>query len=159
MKKPAIDWNAAFLKGHERAGVLYRDVDLEFVAKRCQGRLSYLASPYSKLCQHSGAWDEGLSLSLGFAAARWVAELSLRGVTAMSPISQASMMVSAGQRGRIDPLGVSFWEGWCRPLLHACEAMIVPPIEGWDDSVGVWFEVQAALDASCPVYLLREGAA
>lgn len=158
MNKKPIDWQAAFLQGHERAGVLRRDVDLEFVAKRCQGRLSYLASPYSKPCLHNGAWDEDLSLSLGFAAAKWVAELSLRGVTAMSPISQSAMMVSAVQRGRIDPLSVNFWEGWCRPLLHACEAVIVPPIAGWDESMGVWFEVQAALDANCPVYLLREGA-
>lgn len=159
MNRKAVDWHAPFLLGHERAGVLHRDVDLEFAAKRCQGRLTYLASPYSKLCQHNGAWDKDLSFLLGFAAAKWVAELSLRGVTAISPISQLAMMVRAVQRGRIDPLSVSFWEGWCRPLLHACEAVIVPPILGWDESVGVWFEVQAALDANCPVYLLREGAA
>ena len=158
MIKPAIDWAAAFLKGHARAGVLHRDVSLDFVAKRCQGRLVYLASPYSKRCLIRGAWDEDLSLSLGFAAAKWVAELSLRGVTAISPVSQSSMMVSALQRGLLDPLDPAFWESWCRPLLHACEAVVVPPITGWDDSVGVWFEVQAALDANCPVYLLREGA-
>jgi len=94
MNKKAIDWDAAFLKGHARAGVLHRDVDLEFAAKRCQGRLVYLASPYSKLCLKGGKWDEDLSLALGFKSAKWVAELSLRGVTAISPISQSSMMVA-----------------------------------------------------------------
>jgi len=157
MNNVEIDWEASFLYGRARAGVLHRDIDLGYVAKRCLGRLVYLASPYSKMCLENGEWDNVLSLSLGFEAAKWVAELSLRGVTAISPISQASMMVSAKGCGQIDPLGVSFWEGWCRPLLHACEAVIVPPIEGWDESVGVWLEVQAALDADCPVFLLREG--
>ena len=87
-------------------------------------------------------------------AARWVALFAADSITAISPISCAVAAVNADTLDALDPLDGMFWEGWCRPLLQACRAVVIPPIEGAQQSAGVWHEAVTALQNNCPVYVL-----
>lgn len=152
------DWGCSALDAYADACLLRRDAGLADVISHARGRLAYLATPYSKnaLCD-CGAWRPGASLEAAVRAARWAKVLAAEGVTAVSPIVQAVEMVHADLSNMLDPLDAVFWEGWCRPLLAASGVVIVPPIQGWKDSEGIWGEVCAALRSNSGVFLIREG--
>ena len=108
--------------------------------------------------ESGGDWREERSVELGLRAAQASAALAAEGVTAVSPIAQASLMVSApcdAAGARLDPLDAAFWERWCRPLLQRCDSVIVPKMQGWDRSRGIWAEVMTALERSKPIFVWR----
>lgn len=152
-----IDWPA--LAGSAEAGVLlHLDVSIEQVASCCRGRLNYLATPYSlQVLDEFGVFSGHLSCLMQMRAARWSRAFAVLGVTAVSPIVQAVDLMMCDHEGAIDPLDDAFWTRWCAPMLAKSEAVIVPPIEGWQESRGVWFECVTALRRAVPVYLLAEG--
>jgi hypothetical protein len=125
----------------------------------------YLATPYSRDCTDVlGAWSREESDRMERRAAMAAAELLAVGVTALSPIVQAVRMVNATGIYRhhragvafeptIDPLDAAMWVRWCQPLLNVCGAMVVPDIPGWDQSAGVWGEVQFAVARQIPVFI------
>lgn len=121
----------------------------EVVAARApRGRPVYLASPYSRrVLDAGGQWDSHLSMICALEAAEEAAGLMQMGVTALSPIAQAHLMVRAVTFGpqAIDPLDPAAWFDWCRPMLAACGAVYVPDLPGWAASVGVCGEVADAL--------------
>ena len=151
------DWECAAVAENARADLVFRDVDVEAVAARMRGRLVYLATPYSKQClDGSGEWSYARSVECGLAAAAWCGTFAHYGVTAMSPISQAVDMVGASPDHQgLDPLDGKFWEAWCRPLLLACDAVVIPPLDGWRESEGIWHEARVAVSRAVPVFLLR----
>ena len=124
--------------------------DPSTVAKWAVGPV-YLATPYSKRVMRNGKWAHDLSLYASAQAAREMSRLARVGVTAISPIVQAAEMVHSevaeGVDGlpRLDPLAAAFWENWCRPMLDACSAIVVPDIEGWQASEGIRHEVFTVL--------------
>ena len=156
------DWGSPHIVRFGQSELLNLDASLADVVSHARGRLCYLATPYSKiaLCDR-GAWHQGASLEAAAHAARWAKALAVEGVTAVSPIVQAVEMIHGDLADMIDPLDAVFWEGWCRPLLMACDVVIVPPIPGWAESQGIWREVWAALYShrypSPRVFLIGEG--
>jgi Domain of unknown function (DUF1937) len=119
----------------------------------------YLATPYTKRAQKAGKWAHDLSLLASAQAARELGRLARVGVTGLSPIVQSAEMVHAeaferiGGQERLDPLDAAYWEGWCRPLLNVCCAVVVPAIDGWADSEGICAEVMHVLtEGNRPVF-------
>lgn len=128
------------------------------VATACRGDLVYLATPYSKLVlDEAGQFDEYLSITAADAASHWAARFAVNGITAVSPIVLADGLIGMDRHKLIDPLVAEFWTNWCRPLLDACAVVVVPPIAGWSESVGIWHEVRAQLARQRRVYLIAGG--
>jgi hypothetical protein len=165
---------SAVLPGWAPLVARHRNVLLHFgagpdlVASRApRGRPVYLASPYSKrvISDETGDWDPHLSMLCALEAAEFAAVLMRFGVTALSPIAQAHLMVRAVIDGpmRVDPLAQAEWGDWCRPILAACGAVLVLDLPGWAESVGVLGEVSGALAQNKQVFIaafaLPEGSA
>lgn len=146
-----FDWD-----GLARSSILIRRADVVGVAARHRADLVYLATPYSKIARKpDGRFCPVRSDACAAEAARWVAMFAASGVTAVSPVVAANAAVLHRHRGGVrDPLHSDFWESWCRPLLFASQVVVVPPIDGWRESVGIWREVTAALACNAPVYLI-----
>ena len=137
------------------------------VAKEFGGRQPvYLATPYSReAVDDLGAWCYDRSRAMQRAAAHAAAELYRVGVSAFSPIVQSAAMVHAtgsfvgddrsGVRfvASIDPLDSSAWSRWCQPFLNTCGAVVIPEIDGWDRSAGIFAEVRYALQRLLPIYI------
>lgn len=145
-----------------RLRALYRDLlvsrlPLGGAVARLRGSLVYLASPYSLHVRgEDGAFDSGASAAMSARAAFWARLLAAEGVTAVSPVVLSAEMVHADRGALLDPLDAAFWDGWCHPLLRACEAVVIPPIAGWDLSLGVWREACAAIARNRRVYIVEE---
>jgi hypothetical protein len=129
--------------------LLHFGAGADVVAQRApRGRPVYLASPYSRrVLDEAGRWDAHLSMICALEAAEEAAFLMQQGVTALSPIVQAHLMVRSmiDLPWGIDPLDQAAWGDWCRPMLSACGAVFVPDLPGWASSVGVCGEVSDAL--------------
>lgn len=147
------------------AGELVRlGADIDTVARHCRGRLVYLASPYShRAAGPDGAFCAEMGQGAADDACAWVAALAVAGVTAISPValSHFACMESLCRRplrlAALDPLDAAFWHGWCRPLMHRCDAMVVPEIGGWDASAGIWAEFGWAVTHQRPVFVMAAG--
>lgn len=150
------DW-AALQGAHDGPrGLLRADMVFSDVVAACKGGLAYLATPYSREVLRNGRWSALLSDVKAWEAARWAAWFAVNGVTALSPIAQAVAMINANAGSdSLDPLDAKFWNAWCRPMLRNCDAVIVPPIDGWDRSQGVWMETAWALGRNRRVFLVR----
>lgn len=123
----------------------------ESVARRAVGMV-YLATPYSRIAvDGDGRWNLTASMVAADRAARHAARLAAVGITAVSPIVQSAAMCHASHA--LDPLDAAFWTRWCAPLLARCGVVVVPDIEGWDQSDGIWREVQEAVAAMKPVHV------
>jgi hypothetical protein len=96
-----------------------------------RGRLVFVAVP------------EGDLLALGALVAH---DLAKAGCCALSP-----MVVRQGVLCGVDGLR------WSLPLLHACSAVVVPMVKGWDECPSVYEAASRALDAVVPVYLVQGG--
>lgn len=153
------NWQAPNLEAFENIGLFVKDAKLDEVVNLCKNRLCYLATPYTKIAQHDdGEFDPTESLDCATRAARWARLFALEGVTAVSPIIQSVEMVhSEFLEQSLDPLDVQFWEQWCFPLLRQSEAIIVPPVGGWDTSDGIWGEVRYALMSGRKVVTIYAG--
>jgi len=150
-------WGHHKLDEYAGGGLLYRGASLDQVADRCPAGMAYLATPYSKVVTEgvTGAWSPWRSEAAAHAASTWVSALADIQITAVSPIVLAVGAVHCGG-DQLDPLDHEFWMAWCAPILSASRAVIIPPINGWDDSLGVWQEAIAALTSNRSVYLISE---
>ncbi len=158
----------ASLARHDR-GQRFEMVGFDAAVRALVGdrSLVYLASPYTKVAvDGEGRWDMGRSVEALTKAAMWSARFAQASVTAISPIVLSAEMCALRVPSlraedlppiRLDPLDAKFWTDWCFPLLVACDAVVVPPIEGRDRSEGIWGEVVTALGSSKPVYWIGEG--
>lgn len=151
-----IDWDSPILAAF-RQGWLLRDFAVGYDLSVHVGRLVYLATPYSKrVMGWDGKWDRCRSERCVAQASSFVAAFAEAGVTAISPIVLAADAVHYTHGTGLDPLDGAFWERWCRPILQVCDAVVVPPIFGWRDSVGIWIEVNQALACAKPVFLAND---
>ena len=122
----------------------------------------YLATPYTKIAQNAGRWSYERSLYASAQAARELGRLARVQVSAISPIVQSAEIVhveralsASGQR--LDPLDARFWEDWCRPLLNVSCGVVVPDIDGWAQSGGVYREVMWTLrETQRPIFFYAE---
>ena len=152
------DWPGD-LPPYAAKSLLYHNARLADVIAHCRGRLVYLATPYSKIAVgDDGQWDAILTMDVTTRAANWAGHLASEGITAVSPIVQSVEMVYASHvlaSDPLDPLDADFWTAWCAPLLEASAAVVVPPIRGWCESLGIRHEVIQALTSGRPVFVLH----
>ena len=155
----AIDWGAAGLEAYAEVGLFIKDAKLDEISNHCKHRLCYLATPYTNLVTgDEGQFDNMASLNCAARAGRWAHLFAVMGLTAISPVIQASEMLMADYTSEaLDPLDTKFWETWCFPLLRQSEVVVVPPILGWDLSHGIWFEVRHALASGKKVVTIFHG--
>ncbi|WP_052265140.1 DUF1937 family protein [Ruegeria sp. ANG-R] len=152
-----IDW-AALIRAYPDDVLLHVDSPVSEVVRSARSRMAYLATPYSKeVLNDDGRWDRALSLDVEMRTARWARLFARDGLTVVSPILQACAIVHADTEGDIDPMDDHFWSAWCMPLMSVSASFIIPPMEGWDRSWGVWREACWALWHNIPVYLIRPG--
>lgn len=160
MMLPSVpDWEyLAEYYEHGGHGLLRRNIPFIEAVGVCRGRLAYLATPYSRhAVKADGQWCPVRSDAMAHEAAKWAAHCAVNGLTVVSPIVQAVASINADASRSIDPLDEKFWTTWCAPMLRACHAVIVPPIDGWEISAGIWHEVCQALYSNRPVYVIRKG--
>lgn len=148
--KDSKDWGVIFAPAvrDQWDGRIWHGAGPATVARYAPGgRPVYLATPYTLRAQVNGKWSYEASLHASAQAARELGRLARVGVTGISPIVQSAEMVHAEAFGRmrdataLDPLDGEFWHHWCRPILNACAALVVPDIDGWPESAGVLQEV------------------
>ena len=106
--------------------------------------LYYLAAPYS----HPSAAIELLRFEgINVAAARLIS----RNILIYSPISHSHPIKVASTA-----LSGS-WEQWAvlnRLMIDKCDCLLILPLPGWEQSVGVKYEIAYAKSTSKPVYML-----
>jgi len=153
----APDW--AWLDSAFPAGTgLRMGCTMAEVIRHCRGRLAYMATPYSKLVVNDdGRWDMGLSMDVEARTAVLARGLAMCNITAISPILMACEICHSDYDGCLDPLDNAFWTAWCQPLLSRSDVVVIPPMDGWDASNGVWREVCWALGGGVPVFQIEEG--
>lgn len=137
--------------------LLHVEMPVDRVAALAGERQAYLATPYSlEVMNDDMQWDVGLSADIEFQTSQWVSEFAAQGVLTVSPILLACAACFADFNRRLDPLDDAFWSRCCQPLLVASGHVIVPPMQGWQRSRGVWREVCWALQSNVPVWLVRD---
>ena len=99
----------------------------------------YLGSPYSK-------YEAGHD-----AAARVVADAAARlmqfGMVVYSPIAHGHAITMAGDL----PLTWDFWKRQCQPLVDSAAGLIVLTMAGWQESVGLQYEIEEFVRAGKPI--------
>lgn len=88
----------------------------------------YLGSPYSK----QTILDEA-----AYIAERAAARLMAKGMVVYSPIAHGHAIAGHGL-----PTGWDFWKAQCQPFIDAADSMIVLMMDGWEDSVGLTYEIE-----------------
>ncbi|WP_417258154.1 DUF1937 family protein [Celeribacter sp.] len=153
-----IDWDLLAESYGGPGGLLNVDVSADDVARELSGRLVYLATPYTKQVRDAETGKFVLWMGEGMAqeAARWSAILAASGITAISPIVAAQAIIETDASGGIDPFDHKFWTDWCWPLLTRSQAVVVPPIVGWERSSGVFCEAAHALRAVKRVMVIKD---
>jgi hypothetical protein len=99
----------------------------------------YLASPYS----HP---DAAIRQRRFEAVCRVAARLLRQGRTVYSPIVYGHALCAYGVPG-----DWRFWQRHDRPLLEACDEVVVLMLDGWENSVGVHAEIAFAREMGKPV--------
>lgn len=98
----------------------------------------YLGSPYSK-------YEAGHD-----AAARVVADAAAklvhRGLVIYSPIAHGHAIAAHGL-----PLDWGFWKKQCQPLIDGAAGLIVLTMAGWQESVGLQYEIEEFVRAGKPI--------
>jgi hypothetical protein len=98
----------------------------------------YLGSPYSK-------YEAGHD-----AAARVVADaaasLMRRGLVIYSPIAHGHAVAAHGL-----PLDWAFWKAQCQPLIDGATALVVLTMDGWQESVGLQYEIGEFVRTGRPI--------
>ena len=98
----------------------------------------YLGSPYSK-------YEAGHD-----AAARVVADaaavLMRKGLVVYSPIAHGHAIAAYGL-----PLSWGFWKRQCQPLIDGATALVVLTMDGWQESVGLQYEIEEFVRTGRPI--------
>lgn len=130
----------------------------------------YLATPYSRVVlDEAGQWDYHLSSRAQFCAGSYLIGLMCEGVMAISPVVQTSFVLhgryafGGGPQGKdwhhgLDPLDEELWAIAHQKFLNVCGAVVVPDMEGWDRSRGIWAVMQFAVRHNLPVFVYGGGA-
>lgn len=151
------DWPTLISGPARTSGLLTLGATPQDIAARATGYV-YLATPYSlEVVGEDGKWSRHRSYLLADLAVMSARRLAGHGVTAVSPIVLTDRMCSMTKA--LDPLDDDYWTRWCAPILRGASAVVVPEIEGWQRSRGIWHEVTWALERAVPVWVGAEGAA
>lgn len=103
----------------------------------------YVASPYSK-------YPYGREAACSFICAI-SARLIENKLPIFSPIAHSHAIAEEGQ---LDPYSHDIWLPVCQPMIDAASVMLVVHMEGWHDSIGMRFEIDAFERANKPIWHL-----
>ncbi len=103
--------------------------------------LYYLATPYSK-------YPHGIERAFQDAA-KTVAALLRKSIISYSPIAHTHPVAIFGG---IDPLDHRIWLDFDAKMMTACDAMIVAQMDGWRESIGIAYEIEAFVRMDKPIY-------
>ena len=125
----------------------------------------YLATPYTKLVRTElGIYNHVAATRLIWNVADEVRRLNECNIAAFSPILQAQAIIDSIIQAddhalflAHHPLDATTWMQWCQPFLNVAKAVVVPEIEGWDQSDGVLAEVDFAIRHQMPVFVYAKG--
>lgn len=98
----------------------------------------YLGSPYSK---YEAGHDAAARVVADSAAA-----LMRRGLVIYSPIAHGHAIAAHGL-----PLEWGFWKKQCQPLIDGAAGLIVLTMAGWQESVGLQYEIEEFVRAGKPI--------
>lgn len=98
----------------------------------------YLGSPYSKY----EAGHDAAACVVADAAAT----LMRRGLVIYSPIAHGHAIAVHGL-----PFDWAFWKAQCQPLVDAAAGLIVLTMEGWQESVGLQYEIEEFVRTEKPI--------
>lgn len=98
----------------------------------------YLGSPYSK---YEAGHDAAARVVADSAAA-----LMRRGLVIYSPIAHGHAVAAHGL-----PLTWDFWRRQCQPLIDSAAGLIVLTMAGWQESVGLQYEVEEFVRMGKPI--------
>ena len=126
----------------------FQELPAAEVKRHAAGRLALLAVPYFGLTRgREAAADQ---------ARNWQAQL-LPEISCLSPALDVQLMLDCGE-----PIGdladdAAAWGAFVRRYFRFCEAVIIPPIEGWDQARDVYQIAATALSVNIPFFLIKEG--
>jgi hypothetical protein len=103
----------------------------------------YLCSPYTRYA--AGIWAAYAE------AARIAGAFIKAGVPVFSPIAHSH---SIAMEADIDPLDGAFWKNADEPFIALCDECYVAMMDGWRDSSGVAYEIEAFTKAGKRVQYL-----
>ena len=106
----------------------------------------YLGSPYSK---YAAGLDEAHRV-----ACKEAALLVAAGIPVYSPIAHTHPVAIHGD---LDPLDHTIWLPADRPLMDAAFGLIVLMLDGWQDSVGLRYEVEVFTRAGKTIVYMAPG--
>ncbi|WP_422074136.1 DUF1937 family protein [Tranquillimonas rosea] len=135
---------------------VFSNMPLDHSVAAARGKLVYLATPFRRqVVDSKGRFSRRRAIQAAARAQRWVGALAVERVTAISPVA-LSVNLSAGPAAKIDPMDDDFWSRWFTPLLTRADLVMVPPLEGWAESEGVWREALVAVARGIPVHCIGE---
>lgn len=106
----------------------------------------YLGSPYSK-------YPDGIAVA--FLRACEAAGLLMKaGVAVFSPIAHSHSIASLCEMDHCDH---TIWLPADKPLMDAAKGMIVLKLAGWEDSVGLTYELMEFTSAGKPIVFMTPG--
>lgn len=109
-------------------------------------RLYYLATPYAKYAQGvEAAWKM---------ACEQAALLMLESVAVFCPIAHSHPIAMFG---KIESRDHVFWMAVDRPMMDACDALIIVKAPGWGKSEGMGHELATFTKANKPVIWMEPG--
>jgi hypothetical protein len=106
----------------------------------------YLGSPYTK-------YKAGIHAAF-LAVCSEAARLVSAGVIIYSPIAHTHPIAI---HGNIDPLDLNIWLPVERPLMDAACGLIVLKMDGWEESVGLKYEIDLFQQAGKPIIYMDVG--
>ena len=99
----------------------------------------YLASPYSDP-------DPMVRQHRFHQVCREAASMMRRGQMVYSPIAHSHCIVRFGL-----PFDWEYWQAHSRLMLSFCDGLVVLRLDGWENSVGVQSEIEAARTMGIPI--------
>lgn len=152
------NWEWLLSSEYVDRGILTANMGFDEIACEASGLLCYLATPYSReVVDAHGDWQQQYSEIIAEKTALWSGLFAAKGITVVSPILLSASMVHADTLAQLEPLDAAFWETWCAPLLFNSQRVIVPPVNGWRESLGIWREVEWSCKQSRKIYLSQAG--
>lgn len=106
----------------------------------------YLASPYS----HDSATVRHARFRSACLAAGWAIK---NGLFLYSPIAHTHNIAEVCGL----PLGFDFWEEYDAVGVGSCKDLYILKIPGWEESIGVWREINIAEDMGKTIYFMVSG--
>lgn len=133
-----------------RRAHLWRDTREDWLAGAVPGGQVYVAQPVTEHVAKGRIYrviEDGVRITGALLAA---------GASPVSPALTSSIALSLfGHRDDLAVMDHADWMSRAWPILAASRALVIPDLDGWDRSLGVWLEAHGALGLSMPIVFVE----